>query len=1051
MKVKQFFYLVLLLPFSLLAQDLQVRGKVTSAEDGAPLPGASVIVAGTSKGTTTDFDGNYVLSNVDSNATLAFSYLGFVTISVPVNGQAVIDVALQIDAQQLEEVILTGYTTQRKVDMTGAIEVIETEAIASQSLSSGNPMQALQGRVAGLFIEKSGDPSGATSRVLIRGVNTLGDNNPLYVIDGVPTTRPEIFASLNSSSIESVQVLKDASASSIYGARASNGVIIVTTKSDFKSLKGRKFNVSINSNISILDETKMRINMLNAQQRGEILWRASVNDGADPNDGFGAIYQFDWNGDFNNPVLNSVTVQPFVGGDPNVPSGNTDWQDVVYETGYVYNNEVSISGGDENGFVSASFGHLRNTGILKETGYERFTGEFNANFNLFDKKVKVGINSRFSTSDQTKAANDVGGAAVPGLAITLAPTIPVFTSTGEFAGPLGAGLSDRNNPLLMQVLNRDDNEQLTNLFGSVYAEYKILPNLKFKTSIGVDYSDFKKRDIERKVNNGFITRNLNSLTIDNNNFGSIVLTNTLNYNLELGNHKFDVLLGYETVDNKFDTSVSRAEGFAIETNSFFTLNAATGNRTNSGFDTSSRLMSQFGKIDYAYSDKYLATFTLRRDGSSRFGGKDRFGYFPAASVGWRLNSEDFLKEVSYLSNLKLRGGWGEVGNQSISDLAQFALFETRAGTRKSQFTGDFFDQFFNIGTSFDLDGNNSGNLPSGFVQVQAANPDLKWETTEEYNIGVDFGFFQESFTGSFDYFSRETSDILITPPIASAVGEGQLRVLNGATTETTGWELTLGYSKTLKNGLYFGITTNFSSFDDEITELPEEVRAGFPGTANNSILGHSQFSVFGFRTEGLFQSQEDIDNHADQVGARPGGLKFVDLNGDGTINPDDRDFIGTTVPDLEYGIRVDLAYKNFDLSAFGSGVAGREGIDGTIFLANFLPSRDNGTPALFGAWTPQNTNAKIPALSLVNNNTEVSDFTLRNNSYFKLRSLTLGYSLPEKLINKWAGMQKLRFYFQAENLFWITSDEFVGKDPERTSLNTIPVPQTFSLGMNINF
>ncbi len=1050
MKLKLSFLLLVFASGAIAAQE-RITGAVISGDDGMPLAGASVVVAGTTTGTTTDFDGNYVLENVASNATLSFSYIGFVGVQIPLNGSTSLNVTLQTDAQQLDEVILTGYTAQRKVDMTGAIEVIETEAIEAQSLSSGNPMQALQGRVAGLFVEKSGDPSGAASRILIRGVNTLGDNNPLYVIDGVPTTRPEIFASLNSSSIESIQVLKDASASSIYGARASNGVIIVTTKSDYKSLKGKKFNVTMNSNFSILDESKMRINMLNARERGEILWRASVNDGADPNDGFGDIYQFDWNGDFNTPILNGVTVQPFVGGDPNVPSGDTDWQDVVYETGYVFNNEVSISGGDENGFVSANFGHLRNTGILKETGYERFTGELNASYNLFDNKVKVGVNSRFSTSDQTRAASDVGGAPVPFLALTLAPTIPVFTSTGEFAGPLGAGLSDRNNPLLMQVLNKDDNEQLTNLFGSIYLEYNILPNLKFRTSAGLDYSDFKDRNVEKRVNNGFVNRTVNSLTIENNNFRSRILTSTLNYNFEMGNNKFDVLLGYETVDNKFDNTISRAEGFALENDSFFVLSAATGNRTNSGTETSSRLISQFGKIGYTYADKYLATFTLRRDGSSRFGDENRFGYFPAASVGWRLNSEDFLKEVNSLSNLKLRAGWGKVGNQSISDLAQFALFETRAGTRRSQFTGDFFDQFFNIGTSFDLNGNNSGNLPSGFAQVQAANPDLKWETTEEYNVGLDFGFLKNSFTGSFDYFFRETSDILITPPIASAVGEGQLRVLNGATTETTGWELSLGYAKTLANGFSFGITTNFSSFDDEITELPEEVRAGFPGTANNSILGQSQFAVFGFRTDGFFQSQEDVDNHADQVAARPGGIKFVDLNGDGIINPDDRDFIGKTVPDLEYGIRIDLAYKNFDLSAFGSGVAGREGIDNSIFFTNFVPGRENGTPALFGGWTPQNTNAKIPALSLVNNNIEVSDYILRNNSYFKLRSLALGYSLPDAIINKWAGMQKMRIYFQAENLFWVTDNEFVGNDPERTNLNTIPVPQTFSFGLNVNF
>ncbi|MCX2681754.1 TonB-dependent receptor [Galbibacter sp. EGI 63066] len=1052
MRLKFLFFLMFSASLNFLyAQDIQVSGTVTSAEDGFPMPGASVLVKGTSTGTTTDFDGNYTLQNVPSDAILVFSFVGFAPQEVAVNNQTNINVSLEADSQQLDEIVVVGYTSERKVDVTGAITVVDIQPLEGQSLSSGNSMQALQGRVPGLFVEKSGDPTGSSNRVLIRGVSTLGNNDPLYVIDGVPTVRQEVFASLNPSEIESVQVLKDASASSLYGARAGNGVIIVTTKNSARTDGGEKLNISINSNVSVLSEKKQRYDMLNAQQRGEALWRASVNDGADPNGGYGEIYNFDWNGDFNNPVLNSVTVQPFVGGDPNVPAGDTDWQDETYQTGYVYNNELTVSGGTDKSFHLVNVGYLKNTGILKYTNYDRYTAKLNSNFKFFDDKVKIGVNTQFSTSDETLASPDVGSAPTPGLAITLAPTLPVYDSNGEFAGPLGAGYSDRNNPVLMQYLNRWDNTERTSIFGNLYGEWKILDNLTFRTSLGLDFNDFKRRDIEPTVNNGFITRGTNRLILDTNKFTSVVFTNTLNYKLELEDHRIGVLLGTESIKNDFDSVFASADGFAVEEDSYFVLGAATGARTSNGTSSGSRLLSQFGKLNYSYKDKYLASFTLRRDGSSRFGEDNRYGIFPAATVGWRISQEKFLEDSEIISNLKLRAGYGEVGNQNIGDLARFGLYESRYGPNQARFIGGFFEIYYNVGTAYDLNGNDTGTLPSGFVSIQAANPALKWETTKEWNAGVDFGLFNNTISGSFDYFTRETSDILTTPPIASVIGEGQQRVLNGATTETNGWELSLGYSKTFENGFSLGVSTNFGAFRDKITDLPEEVRTAFPGTAENSIIGHSQFSIFGYKTDGLFQSQEDIDSSPEQVGARPGGLKFVDINGDGVIDSNDRDFIGTSLPDLEYGIRIDLAYKNFDFSVFGSGVTGRIGQDPYIFWNNFVQGRENAGLGVLDAWSPTNTDTDIPSLSLAFNDLRTSDYLYRKNSYFKLRNIQLGYSLPSEIINKWGSISKLRLYVQGENLFWITPKDYIGSDPERTDVNRIPVPTILSLGLNLNF
>lgn len=1049
MKQKLILYLILLGSlFSLTAQNVVVKGVVTSSEDGLPLPGATIMIVGTKIATTTDFDGKYSLGNVVKDATLVFSFTGFANQSIKLKGQETINISLQPESLKLNEVVVTGYSKERKVDLTGAVTIVDLKPIAGQSLSSGNAMDALQGRVAGLNIEKSGDPSGASSRILIRGVSTLGNTDPLYVIDGVPVTRPEIFASLNPSMIESIQVLKDASASSVYGSRAANGVIIVTTKN---AVKGEAMSVSYSTSVSMQSEKKSRYKMLNALDRGKVLWQASVNDGANPTNGYGDIYNFDWNNDFSNPVLNSVSVKPFVGGNTDVPAGDTDWQDTMYKTGLLKNNDLTISGGSGKVNSVLNIGYLDNSGMLKYTNYERYTARLNSNFKLFNDKVKIGVNTQFTQSNERSAANDVGGARTPGLAISLAPTIPVYTLSGDYGGPIGGGYSDRNNPLLMQYLNRWDNSKKVSLYGNIFAEVNLLKNLTFKSSIGMDSNSYGRKDIEPTVSNGFITRNNNSLTIDTNKYSSLTISNTLNYNATFKEHKFGFIIGNESVRTDFSTLVGRAEGFAVESESYFVLSAATGARTTAGISSGSRLLSNFGKFNYSFSNRYLASFTIRKDGSSRFGEDNRYGIFPAVTAGWRINNEEFFKKITVVSNLKLRAGYGEVGNQNIGDNARFGLYESRYGPNQDVYYPDFFNQYYSVGTAYDLNGANTGNLSSGFVSIQAANPNLKWETTKETNVGIDFGFFDDKLTGSFDYFSRQTEGILIVPPIASAVGEGQQRYVNGASTANKGWEFTLGYAKTLNNGLYFNVTTNFGATKNKVTQLPVEVRTAYPGTAINSIIGHSQYEIFGFKTDGLFQSQEDIDSHATQIASRLGGIKYVDINGDGVINSDDRTWIGSTLPKLEYGINISLAYKNVDFSVFGSGVSGRIGLDSYIFYNNFVQGRDNAAPGTLNAWSPTNTSSTIPSLSLANNNSQTSDYLFRNNSYFKFRNIQIGYTLPDRIITKSGFITKCRIYAQGENLFWITPKGYIGADPERTDINRIPVPTSFTLAVNFNF
>ncbi|MEQ1798272.1 MAG: SusC/RagA family TonB-linked outer membrane protein [Lacibacter sp.] len=1042
---KLFFLLpLLLLAVFTFAQQKTITGTVVGKTDKVPLAG--VTVTAKSKSVITDANGRFSIeASVGDN--LVFTYVGMTSVTIKITSASEpLSVELEEGVKEGEQIVVVGYSTQRKVDLTGAVAVVDLNPVKNNS--SGNTMQALQGRVAGLYIEKDGSVNGSNSRILIRGANTLGNNDPLYVIDGIPTTRPEVFQNMNPANIASVQVLKDASAESIYGARASNGVIIVTTKSGGNT--NGKVNFQFSTSLSTQSEKSMRFKMLNSIDRGKALWQASVNDGQDPAAGYGEIYAFDWNNNYTNPVLNNVTLKPFVGGDQNTPAGNTDWQDVMYKTGIVTNNSLTASVGNKNSSVEINFGYLKNTGMLRFTSYERLSGSINALTKSFNDKVLFGLNLRIANSNETLTARDLGGAATTFLAVTLAPTIPVYQKDGvTYAGELGAGYSDRNNPLHMQDLAKWNNANRLSSFGNVFVEIQPIKNLYFKSNIGADNATYLNKIITPTFTEGALSRTTNSLSFDQNHYLSITFSNTLRYNLNLNeNNRFKFLIGTEYIKTDLNFQNTKKEGYALQTEDYFTLNAGTGNTTVTGGSTGNRLFSQFARVDYSFSDKYLAAVTIRRDGSSRFGADNQYGIFPAASVGWRIDRESFMKNIKFFNELKLRAGVGRVGNQQIGDLARFGLFDTRYGTTLSQLVGGFWEQYMNIGTAYSLSGGNTGTLPSGFVQIQAANSGLKWETTEELNIGVDFSIFNKSIFGSFDYFTRNTTGILITPPVASALGEGQSKAVNGASKSNKGWEFVVGYQGEKFGDFVYSIRLNFAHFRDKITALPENVRPAYAGNLVNTIIGHSQFDIFGYKTAGLFQSQAEVNAAPTQIGAGPGRIRYVDINKDGVINDLDRTWIGTTLPALEYGARVDLSYKNFDLAIFGSGVAGRTGFDVYTLFNNLMKSRENVGPGVFNAWTAQNTNTNVPALTLKDNNGEgrTSDYFIVNTSYFKMRNIQLGYNVVPKAV-----FSGIRFYAMAENLFRIKSKSYLSPDPERIDLDPVPIPKTFTIGINASF
>jgi TonB-linked SusC/RagA family outer membrane protein len=1037
--------LLLFIACESFAQSRTISGTVTDAAS-KPLEAVTVSVVETQASTITNSKGKFTI--VASNGqTIRFSYIGAQPYNLKVDASTV-DPTIKMETgnTSLNEVVVTGYTSERRKDLTGAVAVVDLNPVKNNS--SGNTMQALQGRVAGLYIEKDGSANGSTSRILIRGANTLGNNNPLYIIDGIPTTRPEVFQNLSPSNIASMQVLKDASAESIYGSRASNGVIIVTTKNGGNT--DGKVQFQLNSSTSFQSEKSLRFKMLNAVDRGKALWQASVNDGQDPAAGYGDIYTFDWNQNFANPVLNGVTPKPFVGGDPNTPVGDTNWQNVLYKTAMVYNNDFTASVGNKTSSLELNFGNIKNTGLVKFTDYGRTTGSINGITRSFNNRATLGVNLKLTNSNETLTTNDLGGASVTSLAVTLAPTIPVFQKDGvTYAGESGAGYSDRNNPLHMQDLAKWNNANRFNTFGNVFLEIQPIDNLFFKSNFGADYATYLNKIISPTFSEGALNRTTNSLFYDQNRYLSTTWSNTVRYNYDLNaDHRFKFLLGTEYIKTNINFQTTKKEGFAVQTEDYFTLNAGTGNTTVSGFNTGNRLFSQFGRVDYSYSGKYLAAITVRRDGSSRFGSNNQYGIFPAASIGWKIDKESFMKNATVFSELKLRVGVGRVGNQEIGDIARFALFDTRYGTTLAQLQGGFFEQYQNVGTAYSLSGANTGTLPSGFVQIQAANPGLKWETTDEINAGLDFAIFNNKISGSFDYFTRKTSGILITPPVASALGEGQSKTVNGAAKSNKGWELLLSYHGQQSGDFNYNVTFNFSHFRDRITSLPENVRPAYPGNLVNTILGHSQFDIFGYKTNGLFQSQAEVDAAPTQIGAGPGRIRYVDINSDGVINDLDRTWIGTTLPALEYGTRIDLTYKKFDLSLFGSGVAGRKGFDVYTIFNNLMRSRENVGPGVFNGWTPTNTNTSVPALTLKDNNNEgrTSDYFIVSTSYFKLRNVQVGYSIIPKAV-----FTRLRVFAMAENIFTLKSKKYLSPDPERIDLGPVPIPRILTFGINASF
>ncbi|MEW2923078.1 TonB-dependent receptor [Muricauda sp. ANG21] len=1008
-----------------LGDQQRISGTVTDV-GGMPLPGASVVEKGTTNGTQTDFDGNFSLEVSSADPILMVSYIGFTSKEIEVDDQAFLEIILQEATSKLEEVVVVGYGTQRKADLTGAVSVADMDEV--KDLPPGNIIKNLQGRLPGVNITTNGHP-GSPATIRIRGIGTLNNNDPLYVIDGVPTKKG--MHELNPNDIESVQVLKDASSASIYGSRAANGVVIITTK----KAKSGKVRVDLTSTLSF-QQYGEHLDVLNTREHAQVAWRAMVNDGIEPNHN---IYLFDTQNDSEgNPQLNGVLFPEFIDPQRTMRPADTDWFDEVSEPSFIKNLNLTFSKGTEDADFLLSLGHMDNDGVIRGTNVKRTSLRVNSEFRFLNNTLRIGENFQISRQSEVNVPADD----IMFLALVQQPIVPVHTVDGGWGGP-APGMSDRHNPVRLIEDNLQNKSVYLRPMGNIYMELEPVNGLRLRSSFGLDYGLHYLRHLEKSYTSGFLSQPNN--TVMNNTWysGSWVFQNTLTYDFEFKEHKLNFLAGFEQIKFENEEFSASKRGLAIEDIDYAFLDVGTELPTAGGSGSRSSLRSFFGKINYSYDDKYLLSSTVRRDGSSRFGKNYQYGIFPAFSLGWRVSEENFMENLDFVSDFKFRFGWGQNGNQEISNTAIHNLYIADYATNATWAP--------DAGTAYDIDGNDGGELPSGFRLTQQANPDLKWETTTQTNFGADFSLFDHKLTASVDYFIKRTEDILIRPPYLGAVGEGGSRWVNGASVENRGIEAIVGYQFNVGE-FKFDLTANASNYKNEVVFLPDEVVNAYGGNGRDkNILGRSINSLFGYVSDGLFTDEEQVLVHAEQPGKGLGRIRYADINGDDVIDDDDRDWIGIGDPDLAYGFNADVRWRNFSLNVFFQGITGLDVFNDTKIYTDFtsVQGTNYGTRTL-QAWSPSNPTSTIPALSLSDNNWEArtSTYFMESGSYLKLRNLQLGYSFPETVLEK-LHLTNFRVFLQGQNLWTIKDDSYTGPDPENPG-NGYPIPSIYTLGINVS-
>ena len=1021
--------------YAMAQNTMEVSGMVKD-EQGLEVIGASVMEEGATNGVITDINGQFKIK-VKEGAKLKISYVGYNTIVV--KAQPHMTITMEVASNLIDELVVTGYTTQRKADLTGSVSIVSTKDLKTSP--DADPMRALQGRVPGMTITTNGSPIG-TGTVRIRGVGSINSSqDPLFVIDGVPTTTS--LNSLNTNDIESMQVLKDAASASIYGSRAANGVIIITTK---QGKKGGKMKVDFSTNLTASFYTSQSLMKLcNSAEYATAMAQAALNDGIDPVT-YAANYGLNLNSQTGTPITvwNPATEQyvnytvngrydGFINSSKTMRYSDTDWLDEISRTGFSQNYDLSLSNATDKYSALFSLGYKKNEGILKYTSFENISARMNTSYNI-NKIVKVGENFTVTWSRQVDSAPMEN-------ALKMAPIVPVYEIDGEtFGGPVGS-MSDRQNPLREMYQNKDNHLDYWRLFGNAYVELKPIEGLVLRSSFGIDYYTSFIQSMNHTFHSDIVNNNIASVTLSNKNDLNWTWSNTATYNFTLADkHNFSVLLGAElSKQNSIDWS-GYSEGFGFEDPDYMWPNAATGTARVSGAMVGYRLASFFGKVDYNYDDLVLASFTIRRDGSSRFGKDNRWGTFPAATLGFRASK---LIDKNWLDDWKIRLSWGKTGNQAIDNNAQFGIYVVDYGLDRI------------TSTAYDLYLQGSGTFPSGYRATQLPNPNLKWEAATQYNIGTDFSLFHSQLYGSIDWYIKDVDDMLISPAFIGTKGEGGATWMNGPSLRNWGMEFMLGYRKTLSCGLGLDISANADFFRNRVTSLPASATGSYAHTSKQTLVQSKQpyGSIVGYVVDGLFQTQEEVDASG-QANARVGGLKYADLNGDNVITADDQDWIYNPVPAFSYGINIGLTYKDFDLSMFWQGVCDKDVYNNQKFQTDFWAVTDAGSnkgSRLLDAWNTNNTDSNIPRLSTTNTADEgrASSYFVENGSYLKLRTLQLGYTVPSSILSK-LKMTSARVYLSGQNLLTIKSSSLTCPDPENPDWN-YPLSTSISFGLQLSF
>jgi TonB-dependent starch-binding outer membrane protein SusC len=1025
--------LLLLAYYAGVSQSRVITGRVTD-ESNSPLPGVNIVVKGTANGTVSDAQGGFSL-NVNSNDVLVFSFIGYKTREVAVGAQSSVTVSLAPDVIALSEVVVTGYGTQSKRDITGAVGTVNTEQLLS--VPSTNVAQAMQGRVAGVNISNENAPGGNVM-VRIRGFGTINDNSPLYVIDGMPTKGN--LNTLNLNDVESIQVLKDASAASIYGSRAGNGVVIITTKQG----KGGKPKLTYDAYYGKQTPIKF-LDLLNTQEYVNLLWESRINainnsklvNGAYPAGTvltypnipmFGGQVQTPVIPNYIFPVGASTADESLYSISPKylITKANkegTNWFDEIFDPAPIQNHQIGVSGATEQARYSISMNYFDQQGIMKYTSYKRYSLRANTELSI-SQKVRIGENFQVAYGEQIGQPNGNQSESNPiSFAYRVPPITPVYDIRGYFAGSPTV-LDNSRSPLAELWRNKDNKNKEVRLFGNAYAEADIIKNLTARTQFGVDYNIFNVRRYRANDPESPEPVGSNVLTTINNYDYTWTWYNTLTYSKTFADkHRLNVIAGTESIKSYTEFLTAERSGFASDDLANRYLSAGRSGITNSGGGAEWRLASEFTKINYAFADKYLLDFTLRRDRSSRFAEKFRSAVFPAMSAGWIITQESFAKEFGWLSQAKLRVGYGQTGNQEIGNYNSFSTF---ASSPESSF--------------YDLAGANTSSQ-QGYELGQFGNANAKWEATTSTNIGLDATFLGGKVDLNFDWYVRKTTDMLFPVEVQFTQGVAVNPFQNIGEMQNKGLELALNYQDQ-KGEITYSIGANISTYRNTVLKTTGDASTQYFGFSNLRLptgtvavtqQGFPIASFFGYQIDGIFQTDDEAAAHPVQFGGgamnKAGAFKFRDIDGNGIINSADRTIIGSPHPDFTYGVNASVGYKNFRLDIFGQGVSGNQLFNYVRYWTDFPTFGGNRSRRMYEqSWRPGKTDAKLPiprSDDVISSNP--SSYYLENGSYFRLKNVQLTYTLPGKIIQK-TGMTNARVYLQLQNVLTITKYE--GLDPE---------------------